>query len=610
MEGHTSFGSLVIVVIVAFLMPIILNRFRLHFVPGVVAEIIAGIIIGETGFNLVHQGAVLETLSTLGFIYLLFLSGLEIDFSVFASERLGAKDGKKGPNGLILSLLMFVFILATSFVLALLIGWLGFSHNPFLMALIIATISLGIVVPTLKDSGILKASIGQNILLITVIGDLVTMILLAVFVSLNSKESGSTWLLLILAAAGVVLFFLGKFFKHRTFMETLTKGTVQLDIRAVFALIIVLVGLAQSIGTEIILGSFLAGVLVSLLSPNPGMVSKLDSFGYGFLIPIFFVMVGVKLNLREIFTDPQVLALIPMLIIAFFLAKLIPSLLLKRWYNWRTTLSVGFLISAKLTLVIAAAQMGERLGLISDKMASAIILVGVLSCIVGPIVFKKLFPFSETVSRKKVVFIGANRLTLPLSLELDSERFETKIYHTDMDKAETDAETDFEVKEIPDYHVETLKQTHAYGADVLVIATGKDDINAEIAEAALDEKVDRIICRAETPKLVEGLRAKGIEVFSSFFSAKTMLKAMIQSPGMVDLLTTKENGLYQIDMANADYSGVPLRRFPFLGDLIIVRIFRGGESMIPHGDTELEVGDRLIVTGGKEHVDLLTDRLS
>ncbi|HET7658350.1 MAG TPA: cation:proton antiporter, partial [Bacillales bacterium] len=331
----TSFSSLVVVVIAAFLTPILLNRFRLRFIPVVVGEIIAGLIIGKSGFDWVQQGVWIHTLSTLGFIYLLFLSGLEIDFSVFAgkSEKRTLENGRKEPNGLFVALTVFVMVLVIAFLLSMLFVWTGLVHNVYLMSLVIATISLGIVVPTIKDMGIVKTSVGQMILLITVVGDLLTMILLAVFVSLFSKESGSTWLLLVLFAAGVMLYFIGKYFRHQSFLETMSRGTIHIDTRAVFALIIVLVGLSKSLGVEIILGSFLAGALVSLLSPNPVMVQKLDSFGYGFLIPIFFVMTGVKLNIWSLFADSSILLLMPLLFVAFFLAKMIPSLLIKRWYG-------------------------------------------------------------------------------------------------------------------------------------------------------------------------------------------------------------------------------------------------------------------------------------
>lgn len=610
MAEHTSFSSLVIVTIIAFITPIILNRLRLHIIPVVVAEIIAGIIIGKTGLNLVGPDKILDTLSSLGFIYLLFLSGLEIDFSLFASKKKHKKKTESNsPNAIFVALMMFLLILIISYAISYLFLAVGLIKNASLMTLVISTISLGIVVPTLKDTNIIKTDIGQMILLITVVGDLMTMVLLAVFVSIFSKNGGNTWLLLILFGTGFILYFFGKLFKHLSFLETLTKGTVQIDTRAVFTLIIVLVGLAETIGAENILGAFLAGVLVSLLSPNPNMVQKLDSFGYGFLIPIFFVMVGVNLDLVTMFTRANVLLMIPLLLLAFFVAKMIPALMLKKWFDWKTVFSVGSLISAKLTLVIAAAKIGERMGFIGSDMSSAIILVGVLSSIMGPILFKKLFPHQESITKMQVIFIGANQLTLPISLELDEEIYETKLYHTVKEVIEDTPKINrkFSVHEIPNYELKTLYKEGVFDADMVVVTTGSDDMNARIAKYAERCGTKRIIARVEETELANDLRERGIDIFSMFFSSKAILKAMIQSPSIMNLFTKEENGLFEVRMNNSEFSGMSLRHFPFLGDTIIVRIFRGNESIVPHGDTELQMGDRLIMTGSKECVLELRD---
>lgn len=89
-----EFFSLVIVVLAAFLTPIIINRLNINFLPVVVAEIIMGIIIGQSILNLVHKDSMLNILSTLGFIFLMFLSGLEIDFSTFKKD----KRNRQGTN--------------------------------------------------------------------------------------------------------------------------------------------------------------------------------------------------------------------------------------------------------------------------------------------------------------------------------------------------------------------------------------------------------------------------------------------------------------------------------------------------------------------------------
>ena len=102
MEHAGSISSLVIVILAAFLTPILLHRFKLKMIPVVVAEIIIGLIIGKSGFDLVEESSWLETLSTLGFIFLMFLSGLEIDFSLFSNKgRKNKKKEKKGPNAVV-----------------------------------------------------------------------------------------------------------------------------------------------------------------------------------------------------------------------------------------------------------------------------------------------------------------------------------------------------------------------------------------------------------------------------------------------------------------------------------------------------------------------------
>jgi CPA2 family monovalent cation:H+ antiporter-2 len=606
MEQHASIISLLIVVTAAFLTPIILHRFKLNFIPVVVAEILMGLIIGKSGMDVVHKDIWLNTLSTLGFIFLMFLSGLEIDFSAFSNKKKGRAlpTGKKEPNSFMASGLIFAGLFAVSLCLSFLFVWAGFIQNSFLMTLVISTISLGVVVPTLKEAHLMKTTIGQIILLTAVIADLVTMILLAVFVSIHEGGKGNTWLLLVLFGAGVCLYFIGRGFKNRHYFEAMSTGTVQIGTRAVFTLIIVLVGLSEKIGVENILGAFLAGVLVSLLSPNQELIHKLDSFGYGFLIPIFFVMVGVNLNIWGLFSDPKLLMLIPLLLLALFISKMLPVFLLKIWYDTKTVVASGFLLTSTLSLVIAAATIGEQMKIISSKMSGTLILVAVISSIITPIVFKKLFPREQAANRKvKVVFIGAGQITMPISRELASGLYETVIYHK---KSEMQtANTLFEVIEIPDYSLESFENTEVNQADIVVVSTGDEEVNAVLALGIKEKGIQRVITRVESPDLDESLREHNVEVFSSFISTKVLLRALIESPSVIDILTNQENALYEIKMHNEQYDGILLRRFPFIGDIIFVRIFRGKDSIVPHGDTELELGDRLIVTGSKEYVDEL-----
>ncbi len=610
MEHAESVSSLVIVIIAAFLTPILLHRFRLKMIPVVVAEIIVGLIIGHSGFNLVEESNWLETLSTLGFIFLMFLSGLEIDFSIFSNKK-HRKNQKntteKMPNPVLLASFVFVGILILSFLLSYLFVLFGFIDNVYLMTLIISTISLGVVVPTLKEAQAMQTTVGQTILLIAVIADLVTMILLAVFVSFYGEGSGNMWLLLILFGVGVLLYFVGKHFRNQSFIETMSKGTIQIGTRAVFTLIIFLVALSESVGAENILGAFLAGALVSLLAPNQELVQKLDSFGYGFLIPIFFVMVGVELDLWALFDEPKVLALIPLLFIALLISKVIPVALLKKWYDTKTVVAASMLLTSTLSLVIAAATIGERLEIITSEMHGALVLVAVLSCIITPAFFKKYYENQdETDYQQTVSFIGTNQATIPVVRELDPKEFETHLFHTKQEKLDDkQGRSIFDINELDNYNVETLEDAGVFDHDIVVVSTGDEYKNEEIATYAKEQGVERIIARIEIPVIEKRLQEIGIDVFSVLLSSKTLLKALIESPNVVNIFTQQDSALYEINMNNANYDGTLLREFPFTGDVIMVRIFRGKDSIVPHGDTELKLNDRLVVTGSTEYVEEL-----
>ncbi|WP_034763485.1 monovalent cation:proton antiporter family protein [Rossellomorea vietnamensis] len=614
MEQHASVASLVIVIMVAFLTPILLHRFKLNFIPVVIAEIIMGLVIGKSGFNLVHQDMWLETLSTLGFIFLMFLSGLEIDFTAFSGGKKKKEllpSGKEEPNRLKLAILIFIGIFFVSLGLSYLFVLFGLIDNAFLMTLIISTISLGVVVPTLKEAHITKSAIGQIILLVAVIADLVTMILLAVFVSLYGEGHGNMWLLLILFGVGLLLYFLAKRLKNNLFIKSLSTGTVQIGTRAVFTLIMLLVAVSETVGAENILGAFLAGVLVSLLAPNQEMVHKLDSFGYGFLIPIFFVMIGVELDLGSLLSDKKMLLLIPLLVLAFLVSKIIPVYLLRYWYDTKTTIASAFLLTSTLSLVIAAAKIAERIEIITPQMSGTLILVAVITCIITPIIFKKLFP-RESAKEKKlnITFLGANQLTMPVSRELQSSLYEPVLYHTKQDKSDRSiADSLFDIREIDDYDLGTLQEKEIFESDILVISTGDEEVNATLAVTAKEYGVGRVIVRVESPDLHESLREQDIEVYSVFLSTKALLRALIESPSVMSILTNQETSLYEIRMLNSQFEGMTLRKFPFTGDVIFVRIFRGKDSIVPHGDTELHMNDRLIVTGSKEYVDELKREL-
>ncbi|HDP2481549.1 TPA: monovalent cation:proton antiporter family protein, partial [Staphylococcus aureus] len=604
----------VIVVLAAFLTPIIVNRLNINFLPVVVAEILMGIVIGNSFLNIVERDSILNILSTLGFIFLMFLSGLEIDFKAFKKDkraRQGQNDDESSiPGHLNLALTVFAFIMIISILLAYVFKWLGLVDDVLLMVIIISTISLGVVVPTLKEMNIMRTTIGQFILLVAVLADLVTMILLTVYGAINGQGGSTIWLIGILVVFTAISYILGVQFKRMSFLQKLMDGTTQIGIRAVFALIILLVALAEGVGAENILGAFLAGVVVSLLNPDEEMVEKLDSFGYGFFIPIFFIMVGVDLNIPSLIKEPKLLIIIPILIVAFIISKLIPVMFIRRWFDMKTTIASAFLLTSTLSLVIAAAKISERLNAISAETSGILILSAVITCVFVPIIFKKLFPVPDEFNRKiEVSLIGKNQLTIPIAQNLTSQLYDVTLYYRKDLSDRRQLSDDITMIEIADYEQDVLERLGLFDRDIVVCATNDDDINRKVAKLAKAHQVERVICRLESTTDDTELVDSGIEIFSSYLSNKILLKGLIETPNMLNLLSNVETSLYEIQMLNYKYENIQLRNFPFGGDIIFVRIIRNNESIVPHGDTQLRYGDRLIVTGAKEYVDELKREL-
>ncbi|MCR0627591.1 monovalent cation:proton antiporter family protein [Staphylococcus aureus] len=609
-----EFLSLVIVVLAAFLTPIIVNRLNINFLPVVVAEILMGIVIGNSFLNIVERDSILNILSTLGFIFLMFLSGLEIDFKAFKKDkraRQGQNDDESSiPGHLNLALTVFAFIMIISILLAYVFKWLGLVDDVLLMVIIISTISLGVVVPTLKEMNIMRTTIGQFILLVAVLADLVTMILLTVYGAINGQGGSTIWLIGILVVFTAISYILGVQFKRMSFLQKLMDGTTQIGIRAVFALIILLVALAEGVGAENILGAFLAGVVVLLLNPDEEMVEKLDSFGYGFFIPIFFIMVGVDLNIPSLIKEPKLLIIIPILIVAFIISKLIPVMFIRRWFDMKTTIASAFLLTSTLSLVIAAAKISERLNAISAETSGILILSAVITCVFVPIIFKKLFPVPDEFNRKiEVSLIGKNQLTIPIAQNLTSQLYDVTLYYRKDLSDRRQLSDDITMIEIADYEQDVLERLGLFDRDIVVCATNDDDINRKVAKLAKAHQVERVICRLESTTDDTELVDSGIEIFSSYLSNKILLKGLIETPNMLNLLSNVETSLYEIQMLNYKYENIQLRNFPFGGDIIFVRIIRNNESIVPHGDTQLRYGDRLIVTGAKEYVDELKQEL-
>jgi Kef-type K+ transport system membrane component KefB len=401
MDEARSFGPLLIVVMLALVVPLILSSVRGRLaIPIVVGEIVAGMIVGRSGLGWVlPDNTALDILKELGFVFLMFLSGMEIDFRTLRSSADQQARPRPRWSALSLAALNFGVTLLCAGAFAWGLKWIGATTDPWMMGLILSTTALGVVVPILKEAGLSQVLFGQTILLATVIADFVTMFLISVLVAVISR--GLTAEILLVFLLFVAFFFAARFGSFLTRLEPLQKiieelshATAQIKVRAAFSTLLIFVVLAETLGIEIIVGAFLAGAIVALLrTPEDRVLSShLEAIGFGFFIPIFFIMVGVDFNLPALLSSTGALLSVPLLLIAAVVVKVVPALLFRLNHTWREALAAGILMCPRLSLIIAAAAIGEKLGIIDESVNAGIVLVAIVTVTAAPLAFLKIFP--------------------------------------------------------------------------------------------------------------------------------------------------------------------------------------------------------------------------
>jgi len=377
------FTDLLIVVVVAFVAPLVLGFFPRLRLPAIVLEIVLGIVIGPSGLGWVQVDLPIQILALIGLAFLLFLAGLEIDV-----ERLRGRV-------LRLTALAFVISFAIGIVVGLVLHAGGFIKSPLFIAIVLVSTSLGVIVPVLKDSGNISSDFGQLVIAAASIADFGAIILLSLFFSGKGSTdiAGKLILLAIFGALivviGVVIAGLERFRGISGVLQRLQDTTAQIRVRGAFVLLIGFVALAENVGLEVILGAFAAGALLSLIDrdrqmTHPEFRVKLEAAGFGIFIPVFFVTTGLRFNLDALFASAGTIAHIPLFLLALLLVRGLPALVYGRLLGRQKAIVAGILQATSLPFIVAAAQIGMDIGVVSEANGAALIAAGLLSVIIFP----------------------------------------------------------------------------------------------------------------------------------------------------------------------------------------------------------------------------------
>lgn len=609
---HSPFVALLLITGLAVLVPVLASRFRRIRLPIVVGEIIAGIIIGQSGFNFVEPSQTLNFLAEFGFAYLMFLSGLEIDFNILASQN-RSTERQLLSQPLPIALLIFVGTLVLALLGGVGLSKLGIVQNPFIVGLILSTTSLGVVVPVLKEQQLLGSFFGQHLLVTSSVADFASLVIFTMVIAIRSV--GLTLdlllvlaLLLIFVLAARVLHRFATFPVLRRLLNELSSATAQIRIRGAFALMVAWVVLAEALGAELILGAFLAGAIAGLITDpyDDSSREKLDAIGYGFFIPIFFIMVGVNFNLRVLVESPQALLLVPILIIIAFAVKVIPGLLFRLNFSWRETFAGGILLSSRLSLIIAASAIALEIGVISEVVNSAVVLLAVASCILGPVIFQRLYTRGVETRRKGVILIGKDQLTEFLADRLIASGEEIAVLCPDESRLEIFERKQLNLVTGVSNHEEALLEAGADRARVLVDLTSSPQETLSVCTVARERfNIPLIVSRINDVELIPRLQALNVKIVQPAMATAMALEGAIRYPTAFDVLIhqTDDVVVYEATLTNNQLDGVPLRRLYLPGNALILSLQRDETISVPHGDFVIRLGDRIGVIGSPDSIE-------
>ncbi len=377
-----EFGGLLIVVTVAFAAPFLLGLFPRVRLPAVVLEIVAGIVIGPAVLGLVDLDPTIEVVAVLGLAFLLFLAGLEIEFDQLRGQTLR------------LPAVGFAFSFALAVGVALLLKAGGLIETPLLVAITLCATSLGVIIPVLKDAGETSGAFGQLVVAAGSIADFGAIILLSLFFS-GEGGLGATLLLIGALLVLAVAVFVGAKGAERSKavradLIRLQDTTAQIRVRAAMVLLIGSAALAERLGLEIILGTFIAGAVLTLVDrdemvTHPELRQKLEAIGFGVFIPVFFVTTGVRFDLDALLADASNLAMVPVFLVAIAVVRGLPALIYRRAIDARRTLVAALLQATTLPFVVTATTIGIELDLVSPAESAALIAAGLLSVLLFPL---------------------------------------------------------------------------------------------------------------------------------------------------------------------------------------------------------------------------------
>ena len=392
MSFESQMFVLLVIIVSITIFPFLGEKAR---IPAIVIELLIGMIFGMNGLIPIVQyeaGNWLDFLASLGFIFLMFLAGIEINID---------KLKKFFKKSMILTIVIFSIGYVVGFGAGFLLMPLGLP--PFgclLMGTLFSCASIGIIFPIMKDLGVCNKTLGSVIIASTILLDIMGLALLSVLIGIYDAAGYAFIFDLILQIVIIIALFIGSIFLSRKAWDyadkKFSKTTVlEWEMRISVSLILIMAVAVTFINIEMIIGAFIAGLIMGESKyAEKELEGKIGAIGYGFLIPIFFFMIGVRTNIRAFFVPgSEYLVIITLIIIAISIGSRVLSgyigAKLAKFSN-KESIITGTSMIPRLSIGIAVAEIGLIAGIFNEAIFTIIIVTEFIMAFVSPLITNPL----------------------------------------------------------------------------------------------------------------------------------------------------------------------------------------------------------------------------
>jgi Kef-type K+ transport system membrane component KefB len=375
-ELRTNVSSLFVIAVIAAAVPLIVGLLRLK-VAEVVLLLGLGVVFGPQMLGWITINDTIGTFNELGLGMLFFLAGFELE-----AHAIQGRSGKLALSGWLSSLVL-------AFALTWALWELGFVKDLAGIAIALTSTALGTLLPVIRDRGLLHSEFGTYFMGAGALGEFGPILAIALLLSVHSIPFTVATLVVFALVAFVIWRSPGRVMTDRVaaIVERGHQTSSQTAVRWTVVLLLFLLGLAAVFGLDAVLGAFVAGVVLRRYAP-PGegnkLAPKIEAIGFGFFIPLFFVVSGAKLDIDSIKENP-------LRLLVFFVLLLVvrglPQYVLYRFAlpdtreRWQFTLYVA----TALPILVAITGLEVAQGAMLPANAAAIVGAGALTVLVFPL---------------------------------------------------------------------------------------------------------------------------------------------------------------------------------------------------------------------------------